>query len=156
MQPTRNPSHFSGENLIRVEITRRFYFSAGHRYYLPDLSEEENRRLFGECVHPHGHNYVLDVTLTGPLDPKTGMIINLSEVKAIVHKILTRYDHRFLNDDHPTFKIRLPTTEMIALTLAEEISAVIPPPCQLKRVRVYETDDLFAEVEFSPEGSPGA
>lgn len=138
----------SKQGKIRIEITRRFYFSAGHRYFLTELSEEENRTLFGECVNPHGHNYTLEVSLSGSLDPRTGMIINLSEVKSLVQGVLSRYDHRFLNDDHPAFKVRLPTTEMIALTLAEEISAVLPSSCHLSRIRVYETEDLFAEVEL--------
>lgn len=152
MTDGKNPSSYSpnneGKAETRIEITRRFYFSAGHRYYIRDLSPEENRKLFGDCVNPHGHNYVLEVSLSGPLDPRTGMIINLTEVKNRVNQVLFRYDHRFLNDDHPAFASRIPTTEMIALTLAEEIAPLLPPPCKLTRVRLYETEDLFAEVEL--------
>lgn len=132
----------------RVIIARRFTFSAGHRYYREEWTREENERVFGACIHPHGHNYTLEVILTGALDPRTGMIVNLSEVKRCVNEILERYDHRFLNEDHPAFKERIPTTEMIALTLAEEIATVLPKGCRLVRLRLYETEDLFAEVEL--------
>lgn len=132
---------------LEIEITRRFYFSASHRYYLKDLSEEENIRLFGKNINPHGHNYILEVTLTGSVNERTGMIANLSEVKQWVQEILERYDHRYLNEDHPYFQTHQPTTEELAKILFLEIEEKIPPPARLSRIRVYETEDLFAEVE---------
>ena len=129
-----------------VRITRRFYFSASHRYWVDAWPADENERRFGHNTRQHGHNYVLEVTLTGPVDPETGMILNLSDVKATVNKVLERYDHRNLNVDHPAFASAQPTTERIAMQLADEIAPAIEPPAKLFRIRLWETENLFAEV----------
>jgi len=138
--------HMSPPSGTKVRITRRFHFSASHHYWLAALSAEENERRFGKNTRTHGHNYVLEVTLDGPVDPQTGMIMNLTEVKRIVNRILERYDHRNLNRDHPAFAAQLPTTEQIALQLANEIGAKLAAPVTLHRIRLWETEDLFAEV----------
>lgn len=130
-------------------ITRRFRFSAAHRYYDESLSPEENQRLFGKCAgaHGHGHNYVLDVTVRGPLDPKTGMIVNLKDLKAAVtERVIERYDFKHLNFDVDDFKGTQPTCEQIAVKVWELLDGKIPG-CELARLRVYESDELFAEYE---------
>lgn len=133
-----------------VRITRKFYFSASHRYWVQAWSEARNRKTFGPYVSPygHGHNYVLEVTLEGAPDPSTGMIINLLDVKEIIRHVIERYDHKFLNVDHPAFRDVVPTTERIALTLGEEILPVIPRGVRLSRLRLWEQEDVFAEVEY--------
>ncbi len=130
----------------RVLITRRFDFSASHHYHRPEWTEAENAAAFGPNVRQHGHNYRLDVSIEGPIDPQTGMILNLTEVKHLVGRVLERYDHRNLNIDHPAFADRLPTTEHIAIQLAFEIAPALPGGVRLARVRLWETEDLFAEV----------
>lgn len=130
----------------RVLITRRFDFSASHHYWRTEWSAAENEAAFGPNVRQHGHNYRLEVSIEGPVDPQTGMILNLTEVKHLVGRVLERYDHRNLNVDHPAFSDRLPTTEHIALQLASEIAPALPDGVRLARVRLWETDDLFAEV----------
>lgn len=134
----------------RVTISRRFDFSASHRYYRQDWSEQKNEEVFGLCTSPygHGHNYELHVTIGGPIDPDTGMIINLSRLKEIVNRILEQFDHKFLNLDTPYFKDKIPTTENIALVLFGLIKEQLKelPGLQLRRVRLYERDDLYADV----------
>ncbi|MNR80414.1 6-carboxy-5,6,7,8-tetrahydropterin synthase [compost metagenome] len=135
-----------GTNML---ITRRFRFSAAHRYYDESLSPEENQRLFGKCAgaHGHGHNYVLDVAVRGPIDPKTGMIVNLKDLKAVVNeRVVERYDFKHLNFDVDDFKGTQPTCEQIAVTVWKLLDGRIPG-CELARVRVYESDELFAEYE---------
>ena len=98
----------------RAASTRRFTFSAGHRYWVASWSAEENERVFGRLTVPHGHNYTLDVTVRGPIDPQTGMVIDLGELKRIVGEtVVDRFDHADLNAD-ALFRDRVPTTENIA------------------------------------------
>lgn len=130
-------------------ITRRFRFSAAHRYDDPSLSAEENQRLFGKCAgaHGHGHNYVLDVTVRGPIDPRTGMIVNLKDLKAAVNaRVIERYDFKHLNFDLDDFQGTQPTCEQIAIAIWKLLDGQIPG-CELARLRLYESDDLFVEYE---------
>src|SRR6187200_1665911 len=94
--------------IIMVYATRRFEFSAAHRYWRDDWSKEQNERVFGKCTSPygHGHNYTLDVTVKGRPDPITGMIMNMVELKALVGAVLEAFDHKHLNEDTPFFKQR--------------------------------------------------
>lgn len=101
-----------------VYLTRRETFSAAHRLWAEDLSEAENRKLFGPCAydHGHGHNYVLEVTLRGAIDPKTGIIVNLTEIRdAVKELILNDVDHRHLNYDAPLCKGINPTAENLVV-----------------------------------------
>ncbi len=138
-----------------VTISKKFEFSASHRYWRDDWSKEKNERIFGLCVSPygHGHNYELHVTVKGPIDAQTGMIINLSTLKQLVNEIMVQFDHKFLNLDTPYFKERIPTTENIALVLFELIEQKLAayPDLQLQRVRLYERHDIYADVWRSEE-----
>ena len=132
--------------MAAVTISRRFDFSASHRYYRDDWSEEENRRVFGLCALPngHGHNYALEVAVTGEPDPVTGMVVNLVDLKAAVEGVLTGFDHKNLNLDTPWFADRQPTTENLAAVLWRLIGEALPC-ASLARLRLYETDDLYVE-----------
>ncbi len=136
-----------------VYATRRFEFSAAHRYWRSDWSAEENERVFGPCAYPygHGHNYTLDVTITGELDPRTGMVMNMTELKALVSDVLAEFDHRHLNEDTPYFRDQLPTTENIVRVLWRLIAARLPNTARLARLRLYETADLWAEYDGTDE-----
>lgn len=130
-----------------VYLTRKTTFCAGHRYYSPELSEGENFKLFGKCSYPggHGHNYTLEVTIRGDIDPKTGMVINLTELDEILkEKVVELLDHRFLNSDIAPFNNIMPTTENLTLFIWDLIVDSFNN-CSLHRVRLYETDDLYAE-----------
>lgn len=133
-----------------VTITKKFEFSASHRYWREDWSEEKNFEHFNLCVSPygHGHNYELHVTVSGPINPDTGMIINLTRLKKEVNEILDHFDHKYLNVDTPFFKDKIPTTENIALELFKQTAAKINKPgglC-LKHIRLYERHDLYVDV----------
>ena len=124
--------------------TRRFTFSAGHRYSVERWSREQNERVFGRLTVPHGHNYTLDVTVRGPIDPETGMVVDLAELKAIVGEIVVeRFDHADLNAD-PVFRGRVPTTENIAMV----VWALLAPKLggeRLWQVRVWEDPTLYVD-----------
>jgi len=136
-----------------VYLTRKVEFSSSHLYHNPAFSPEENRRIFGKCNNPHGHghNYVLEVTIAGEPDPRTGMVLDLKELKEILQReILDRMDHRFLNYEVPELAGKIPTTEMIALTIWQLLEPRINSlghrgQGRLHRVRLYETPDLFVD-----------
>jgi 6-pyruvoyltetrahydropterin/6-carboxytetrahydropterin synthase len=132
--------------MARARSTRRVAFSAGHRYRVEAWSAEENARVFGRLTVPHGHNYTLDVTVHGEIDPQTGMVIDLSELKRIVGEaVIERFDHADLNAD-PLFRDRVPTTENIALAIWD----LLAPKLGLERlaaVRVWEDETLSVEYD---------
>ena len=106
------------DQLPVVYLTRRETFSAAHRLWSDDLSEAENRELFGPCAydHGHGHNYVLEVTLRGPVDPATGILVNLKEIRDVMHElIIGPVDHRHLNHDAPLTRGINPTAENLVV-----------------------------------------
>ena len=130
-----------------VYLTRKIEFSASHLYHNPVMSAEENRRIFGKCNNPHGHghNYVLEVTVAGEPDKKTGMIMDLQELKGILQReVIERMDHRFLNYEVAELKGKIPTTETVAMTIWNLLEPKINP-ARLYRVRLYETPDLFVD-----------
>ncbi len=130
-----------------IFVKRRAEFSASHYYHNPDLSPEENRRIFGKTNNPHGHghNYTLDVTVVGEVDRTTGMVMDLKDLKKLLEaEVLQLMDHRFLNKEVPIFASTIPTTENIAI----EIWKLLAPKLargKLHRVRLYETPDLFVD-----------
>ena len=130
-----------------VLTTRKFSFSASHRYWRPEWSPEQNQAAFGKCTSPygHGHNYVLYVSVAGPVDPITGMVMNVVDLKRIVNAVLEEFDHRHLNEDTPYFRERIPTTENLVQVLWALIAPQIPAGIRLARLRLYETDDLYAD-----------
>ena len=131
-----------------VATTRRFTFSAGHHYRVAAWSEDENARTFGRLTVPHGHNYTLDVTVRGDIDPRTGMVIDLGELKRLVQEsVIERFDHADLNAD-PLFRDRIPTTENIVLVVWDLLAAKLGGD-RLARVRVWEDPTLFVDYDGS-------
>jgi 6-pyruvoyltetrahydropterin/6-carboxytetrahydropterin synthase len=128
---------------MKCIINRRAQFSASHRYWLPELSEAENRAAFGLCAQPngHGHNYVLYISLYGDID-EYGMVLNLSDVKHVIKKEVTgQLDYSFLNDVWAEFQTTLPTTENIARIIWQKLAPHLP----LVRIQLFEHPELFAE-----------
>lgn len=124
--------------------TRRFAFSAGHRYRVDAWSAADNERAFGRLTVPHGHNYALDVTVRGPVDERTGMVIDLGELKRVVGEtVVERFDHADLNAD-PLFRGRVPTTENLAIAVWELLAPKLGPD-RLWQVRVWEDPTLYVE-----------
>ncbi len=136
-------------------ITRRVDFSASHVCARPDWTEEQNREVYGDAARPngHGHNYVLEVTLEGDPDPKTGMVIDLKELKEIVQReVVAPIDHRFLNREVPPFDAVVPTPENLAIEIFRRLEPQVrSDSARLHSVRLYETDDLY--VEYFGEAS---
>src|SRR5215471_12062739 len=130
-------------------ITRKVEFSASHVCRNPQLSEDENRKLFGQEANPHGHghNYVVEVSLRGEPDPVTGMVLDLKELKEILNRqVVTPYDHRFLNYEVPPFDREVPTTENIARDIWRRLERRLNSDGHnLHAVRVYETPDLYVD-----------
>ena len=129
-----------------VRVTRRIEFSSSLRYWLPDLSPAENRARFGRHSQRHGHNYRLDVTLRGEPDAITGMVINLTDLKAILEaEIMARFDHRDLNDDTDYFEKCPPTPENFARLIFAILRDAIPGG-SLDRIRLHAGSDTFVDV----------
>lgn len=130
-----------------VSIYRMAHFNAAHQLAVPSWSEEKNQRIFGKCANPnfHGHNYEVEVRVTGHLDPETGILINLKELKDIIEQeVADRFDHKNLNLDCPEFKDRIPTVENICVVIYELLRPHIAPHLDLG-IRLYETPRNFAE-----------
>ena len=130
-----------------ILLTRKADFSAAHYYWNDDLSPAANERIFGKCAnrHGHGHNYTLEVTVAGDIDPITGFVVDLKQLKDILEReVVSVYDHRHLNLEVPDFAKAIPTTENIAIAIWRRLEGKIPN-AKLHRVRVYEMPDLFAD-----------
>jgi 6-pyruvoyl tetrahydropterin synthase/QueD family protein len=136
-----------------VYATRRFEFSAAHRYWRDDWSREQNEQAFGKCTSPygHGHNYTLDVTIKGWPDPVTGMIMNLVDLKAIVNEILEQFDHKHLNEDTPYFKALIPTTENIVRVKIPRIVEMYARRLQVQERMTVQIADLL-DAALQPLG----
>jgi 6-pyruvoyltetrahydropterin/6-carboxytetrahydropterin synthase len=132
-------------------LTRKADFSAAHFYWNPAWSEAENQRVFGKCANRqgHGHNYTLEVTVAGEVDPVSGFVVDLKQLKDILElEVVSIYDHRHLNHEVPEFMTSggalIPTTENLAISIWRRLEGKIPN-ARLHRVRVYEMPDLFAD-----------
>jgi 6-pyruvoyltetrahydropterin/6-carboxytetrahydropterin synthase len=131
-------------------ISKKVEFSASHICRSPQLSDEENRRIYGAAANPqsHGHNYVVEVAIAGEPDPVTGMILDLKQLKDLLEeRVLSVYDHRLLNREVEAFENTVPTVENIAIDIWGRIGREIEATgrARLYSVRVHETDDLFVE-----------
>ena len=133
--------------MAEVFLTKRVEFAAAHRYHKEAWDPGRNRAVFGACNNEpgHGHNYLLEVTVAGQVDPTSGMVVNLYDLKQVLEQVLEEFDHKHLNLDTPYFKDRIPTTENIALVLWG-ILATYPTIGRLEKVRLYEDEDLFVEI----------
>lgn len=132
-----------------VYVTRREVFSASHRLHNPNLSDAENDRLFGKCNNPngHGHNYTIEVVVTGEIDSETGYLIDLKKLKKIIiENVINKVDHKHLNSDVDFMKDVIPTAENIAIKCWEQLVDKIPSG-RLYSVKIYETENNYAEYK---------
>ena len=131
-------------------LTIRTHFAAAHRLARPELSQEENEQIYGKCARPHGHghNYLVDITVRGGIDPRTGMVCDLSALQRLVDDLVVEpFDHTFLNKDVPFFAECVPTAENIALHIADRLSTPIKAiGAHLHKVRLQESPNNAAEV----------
>jgi 6-pyruvoyltetrahydropterin/6-carboxytetrahydropterin synthase len=127
---------------IKVVFGRRYRFAASHRLHSAQLSEEENCRVYGKCNNPygHGHNYVVEVSVSGTVDPGTGMIVNLADLDRFVEtEAIEAFDHKSLNEDVEAFRANVPTTENLCKEIYQRLKHF--PLAKLERVRIEETSN---------------
>lgn len=133
-----------------MRLTRQYRFSAAHRLHSETLTEAENDATYGKCNNPygHGHNYVLEVTVQGAVDPVTGRVVDLPSLDGFVQQeILSRYDHRNLNEQVAELKGLVPTTEVVSEAIHARLTAAWPAAWpMLHRVRIWETRNNLFEV----------
>jgi 6-pyruvoyltetrahydropterin/6-carboxytetrahydropterin synthase len=133
---------------LKILLTRRYKFAASHRLHSPKLNEEENQRMYGKCNNPygHGHNYALEVTVTGPVDASTGMIANLGELDPFVEReVIDAFDYKYLNEDVIEFQSLVPTTENVCREIYRRLKSF--PAARLERVRIEETSKNSFEYD---------
>ncbi len=125
---------------VKLELGRRYRFAASHRLHSEQLSEEANWRIYGKCNNPygHGHNYVLEVSVSGKVDPATGMIANLVDLDEFVEReVLEPFDHKSLHEEVAVFRKAVPTTENLCIEIYRRLKSF--PNARLEGVRVEET-----------------
>ena len=132
-----------------IFITKRFHFSSSHRMYNTALSEDENRRIYGKCSNPngHGHNYILEVTLAGEPDTKTGYVMDLTELKNLVEsELIEKVDHKNLNLDVPFLKGVIPSTENIVKCFWDRLKDKLGNRNhKLHSIKLFETENNSVE-----------
>jgi 6-pyruvoyltetrahydropterin/6-carboxytetrahydropterin synthase len=132
-----------------IHLTRRATFSAAHYYWNPAWSEEQNAAVFGRCANRngHGHNYTLEVTVAGPVDPVTGFVVDLKWLKDLIEReVLEAWDHRHLNLETEDFQNAIPTTENIAVAAWKRLEkGIAASGAKLVKIRLWETPEIFAE-----------
>jgi 6-pyruvoyltetrahydropterin/6-carboxytetrahydropterin synthase len=139
---------------MNLQLGRRYQFCASHRLHSERLSEEENQLTYGKCNNPygHGHNYVVEVAVSGPVDPATGMIANLSDLDAFVEReVIEPFDHKYLNEEIAEFRESVPTTENLCIEIFRRLRAF--PQARLERVRVEETGNNSFEYAGKTAGA---
>ena len=125
---------------LHIELGRRYRFSASHRLHSSQFSEEENNRIYGKCNNPfgHGHNYIVEIRVSGKVDPATGMISNLADLDSFVNeRVIEPFDYRSLNEEVPAFQKAVPTTEILCIEIFQRLKSF--PHAKLEAVRVEET-----------------
>lgn len=138
---------------MTLTLNRRYSFAASHRLHSAQLSEEENRRVYGKCNNPygHGHNYVVEIGVSGPVNAETGMIANLSDLDGFVQReVVEEFDHTYLNEQIPVFKSVVPTTENVCREIFRRLEKF--PDARLERVRIEETGKNSFEVSRDSKG----
>ena len=133
----------------RASVTRKVHFNAAHRVHNPKFSDEWNRKMFGACNNPnyHGHNYELELTVEGEIDPETGYVLDLNQLKQIAEeRLLHRLDHKNLNLDVDWFRSLIPTSENVALVCWRELRAALPGHLNL-RLRLWETPRNYVDYQ---------
>lgn len=129
-------------------VTRKERFNAAHRLHNPEKSDDWNRATFGKCNSPnwHGHNYVLEVTVAGEPDPETGYVIDLSDLKRIIHeRVIDICDHANLNLDVPFLQGVIPSTENFAVGIWAQLVDALPEGKRLHSIRLFETEKNYVE-----------
>ena len=126
-------------------ITRRYTFCAAHQYWNDRWSQEKNKKEFGPDIFVHGHNYTLDVSISGKINPENGFIINLKTIDTIVNEIVELLDHSQIEKDISWFNGKQPSSENLSIYFWDHIISKIPKPAKLYQIRIYETPRIFTD-----------
>lgn len=137
-----------------ISVQRRYRFSAAHRLHVAEFDEARNDALFGKCNNPfgHGHNYEIEVSVAGPIDPRTGRAVDIGRLDRFVEsEVIARYDHRYLNEELPEFEREVPTTENLGVEIRRRLiegwASVFPGgQPRLERIRIFETERNIFEI----------
>ena len=131
-------------------ITKQYKFCAAHRYWNSEWSNEENEKIFGKDIYIHGHNYILNITISGPISPETGFIINLADLNIIIDQnIIKLIDHKQIEEDIDWFKSIQPSTENMVVFMWNQICDKIKNPAKLHSIKLQETPTIYTEY-FGP------
>ncbi len=134
------------QSALTLLLTRRVTFAAAHVLRRMDWDDERNQEVFGACARDHGHNYVLEVSVSGEPDPETGMVINLRDLdRAVREAVVEHVDHRHLNHDVPFLRGVVPTAENLALAFWARLEAGLAP-ARLRRLRLVESENNTVEL----------
>ncbi len=136
------------DSKTRVRITRRMHFSAAHRLHREEWSDARNQEVFGDCSNPnwHGHNYELDVTVEGPIDPETGFVMDLKVLRDLVEgRVIADVDHRNLNLEVAWLEDTIPSTENFVVAIWNRLDGNLPDGVALRRLVLYETPRNYVE-----------
>jgi 6-pyruvoyltetrahydropterin/6-carboxytetrahydropterin synthase len=139
---------------IKVELGRRYRFAASHRLHSEKLSPEENSRVYGKCNNPygHGHNYVMEISVSGTVDPTTGMIVNLADLDGFVEReVIEPFDYRSLHEEVLAFREKVATTENVCIEIYQRLKRF--PMAKLERVRIEETANNSFEYAGGESGN---
>ena len=131
-----------------VQVTRKVHWNSAHRIYRPDWSDEQNEAVFGHCSNPqwHGHNYEMDVTVSGPIDPETGYVLDLGGLKNLLEdRVVGDLDHKNLNVQVPWLEGTNPTSENLVVAIWNRIEGHLPEGLQLHRIVLWETPRNYVE-----------
>lgn len=138
-----------------MKLTRRYRFSASHRLHAPCLSEHENAELYGKCNNPfgHGHNYAIEVQIAGPVDPRTGLVVDGLRMDQLVHRVvIDAFDHRNLNADVAEFRESVPTSENLAVEAGRRLQSAwreeFGSAPVLEKIRIHETARNIFEMSL--------
>ena len=127
-------------------ITKQYKFCAAHKYWNSKWSEEQNKDIFGKDIYLHGHNYLLDVTISGPINRESGFIINLKTLNDLVNrKIIESLDHRHIDKEIDWFKNNQPSTENMVIFIWDKIVNDIPKPAKLYSIKLQETPTIYTK-----------
>jgi 6-pyruvoyltetrahydropterin/6-carboxytetrahydropterin synthase len=133
----------------KVYLTRRETFAAAHRLFKPEFSDEENFNLFGKCSNPnwHGHNYTLEVTVIGDVNPETGFVLDIKQLKNLIHEyVISKVDHKNLNIDTEFMSEVIPTSENITIAIWNQLEDKIRGG-KLFSIKLYETENNYFEYK---------
>ena len=131
-------------------LTKQFKFCAAHKYWNDKWDNDKNYKVFGDDIKVHGHNYVLDVTITGEIDPDSGFIVDIQDIKTIVSEnVIKVLDHSQIEKDIDWFKGKQPSTENLVIFIWEQIFSKIKKPAKLYKIKLRETPTIFTEY-FGP------